>query len=355
MTSREDKEREDPAALVDALRIQAELAPQASYALMRRAANMIETLARSSSPPSEKRCLKCGTSWSAEGPDECPTCGPLYTKATTEALCQMAAAAYRTKPMLDKFVDRFLAWPLPQGVSSDPCATDSKYPYPRCGTNLLTADEARQMLEHVLNVQSALPEYAPSTINAPVAQTGERGQQGIGREVAPPVLPRVAEVAGAIPAGDSYPVSGPIQHSATTDLMQHSTLVSASTATPRTDAVVQSVWKHLDEHKWGPVCDLARQLERELAEAHGIAESANACLTHQASVLSAKDRELDAARSSSPPSRNDALEEAARVCDAHAETCERDNLIGAAQVADQLAKDIRALKSQGSASTRSHE
>lgn len=50
----------------------------------------------------------------------------------------------------DDMVDRFLAWPLPETVCADLCASDPKYSHPRSGTNLLTAVEARQMLEHVL-------------------------------------------------------------------------------------------------------------------------------------------------------------------------------------------------------------
>lgn len=46
-------------------------------------------------------------------------------------------------------VNRFLTWPLPESVCSDPCATMQGYPQ-RTGTNLLTADEALAMLEHVL-------------------------------------------------------------------------------------------------------------------------------------------------------------------------------------------------------------
>jgi hypothetical protein len=50
---------------------------------------------------------------------------------------------------IDSLVDKFLSWPLPESVCSDLCVTeyDTKG---RIGTNLLTADEARQMLEHVL-------------------------------------------------------------------------------------------------------------------------------------------------------------------------------------------------------------
>jgi hypothetical protein len=54
----------------------------------------------------------------------------------------------------DAMVDRFLSWPLPADVRADMCATDPTYPHQRHGTNLLTATQARQMLEHVLNVQA---------------------------------------------------------------------------------------------------------------------------------------------------------------------------------------------------------
>jgi hypothetical protein len=50
---------------------------------------------------------------------------------------------------LDALVSRFLAWPLPADVCADGCATVPNYPH-RSGTSLLTAAQARQMLEHVL-------------------------------------------------------------------------------------------------------------------------------------------------------------------------------------------------------------
>lgn len=48
-------------------------------------------------------------------------------------------------------VDRFLMWPLPKSVCSDTCVSDKDYKFPRSGTNLLTADEARQMIEHLID------------------------------------------------------------------------------------------------------------------------------------------------------------------------------------------------------------
>jgi hypothetical protein len=50
---------------------------------------------------------------------------------------------------VDALVNRFLAWPLPASVCADPCASMRDYPN-RTGTNLLTADEAGQMIQHVL-------------------------------------------------------------------------------------------------------------------------------------------------------------------------------------------------------------
>lgn len=51
--------------------------------------------------------------------------------------------------VLQKLVDKFLAWPLPDSVCSDLCATKQGYPH-RSGTTLLAAHEAKQMFEHVL-------------------------------------------------------------------------------------------------------------------------------------------------------------------------------------------------------------
>lgn len=47
-------------------------------------------------------------------------------------------------------VDLFLAWPLPKSVCSDRCVIDPNYKFSRSGTNLLTATEARQMIEYLL-------------------------------------------------------------------------------------------------------------------------------------------------------------------------------------------------------------
>ena len=52
-------------------------------------------------------------------------------------------------PDLAAMVSRFLAWKLPSSVRPDPCVMDPDYPH-RYGTNLLTADQAKAMLEHVM-------------------------------------------------------------------------------------------------------------------------------------------------------------------------------------------------------------
>lgn len=50
--------------------------------------------------------------------------------------------------MIDRLVNEFLKWPLPESVCADPCAT--RQGSGRSGTNLLTAIEARQMFESLL-------------------------------------------------------------------------------------------------------------------------------------------------------------------------------------------------------------
>lgn len=70
-------------------------------------------------------------------------------------------------PDIDALVNRFLSWPLPESVCSDPCSTERGYPH-RSGTNLLTADEARKMVEYIL---------APSVPEAPKSDTGSEFSQ----------------------------------------------------------------------------------------------------------------------------------------------------------------------------------
>jgi hypothetical protein len=59
------------------------------------------------------------------------------------------AASVGSKEFVRRLVDRFLNWPLPESVCCDQCACTHGHTH-RVGTNLLTADEAEQMLTHIL-------------------------------------------------------------------------------------------------------------------------------------------------------------------------------------------------------------
>lgn len=50
--------------------------------------------------------------------------------------------------VIGEMVNRFLSWPLPDDVCVDAVACQQGAPH-RAGTNLLTAAQARQMIEHV--------------------------------------------------------------------------------------------------------------------------------------------------------------------------------------------------------------
>jgi hypothetical protein len=78
--------------------------------------------------------------------------GALYlSDADIEAEC----ARIRRHIAMSRMVDRFLSWPLPESVCSDPCVMQGGM-RGRVGTNLLTADEARQMLEYVLGIDEVI-------------------------------------------------------------------------------------------------------------------------------------------------------------------------------------------------------
>ena len=64
------------------------------------------------------------------------------------------------KVVTDEMVNRFLTWPLPDSVCVDMCATEPGCPH-RIGTNLLTAIEAKQMLEYVLDETDAKEDACP--------------------------------------------------------------------------------------------------------------------------------------------------------------------------------------------------
>ena len=56
-------------------------------------------------------------------------------------------------------IDRFLSWPLPESLCSDPCASMPGYPH-RTGTNLMTAEQAEAMIEYVIAAPAPVAEPA---------------------------------------------------------------------------------------------------------------------------------------------------------------------------------------------------
>jgi hypothetical protein len=84
-------------------------------------------------------------------------------------------------------VNRFLTWSLPQTVNSDRCVTDNTYQFPRMGTNLLSADEAHQMVKHLLDGFTVNP-IGERVIEAEaifkLTQTGELPSEDVSARVA---------------------------------------------------------------------------------------------------------------------------------------------------------------------------
>jgi hypothetical protein len=85
-----------------------------------------------------------------------------HSTTAQRAMTEERSDSPHTEAMMevtDEMINRFLSWPLPDSVCSDLCVTQRDYGkaqgWPkRVGTNLLTADEARQMLEYVLSLSA---------------------------------------------------------------------------------------------------------------------------------------------------------------------------------------------------------
>lgn len=71
----------------------------------------------------------------------------LYSRMADAMLAEREKKT--TTVSVDFLVNRFLSWPLPDSVCSDTCVCEKGYQN-RTGTNLLTADEARQMFDYLL-------------------------------------------------------------------------------------------------------------------------------------------------------------------------------------------------------------
>ena len=122
---------------------------------------------------------------------------------------------------LDEMVNLFLTWPLPESVCSDLVATRRGYPN-RTGTTLLTAREAKLMLEHVL---TEYRKHETKSLSALVERVGQFDA----------AIRRIAEHVGACCGGvDTGPNGG---HTAEAIIeaidrkLATSTRVSATTST----------------------------------------------------------------------------------------------------------------------------
>src|SRR3990167_8214466 len=103
-------------------------------------------------------CIVCGIPWPCEYAGK-----PLAAQQPENS----------REAVLEELVNRFLAWPLPESVCSDLCATQRGYPH-RSGTTLLTADEARKMLEYVLKNNAGGQELPAVTSASRQESTTER-------------------------------------------------------------------------------------------------------------------------------------------------------------------------------------
>lgn len=124
-----------------------------------------------------------------------PTCKhPTYVPSELAREMEAELASLRSVPQeaapaernIDVLVDRFLSWPLPESVCADGCATQRGYPH-RTGTTLLTADEARQMLEYLLPSRPSTGWYRrliakagdEPTVIGPVAQEAAPSDEAV--------------------------------------------------------------------------------------------------------------------------------------------------------------------------------
>jgi hypothetical protein len=72
-------------------------------------------------------------------------------------------------PNTEEMVNRFLSWKLPESVMADQCACERTGSL-RYGTNLLSADEAREMIYHLHRVSESQREAAGTADEKPDGQ-----------------------------------------------------------------------------------------------------------------------------------------------------------------------------------------
>lgn len=82
----------------------------------------------------------------------------LCNVGNMEGACCGTAQCEQYKPIdVDKMVDRFLGWELPKNFSPDAGISFKASNNPTCwpvGTNLFTAEQAKEMIRHMLGFYS---------------------------------------------------------------------------------------------------------------------------------------------------------------------------------------------------------
>jgi hypothetical protein len=97
---------------------------------------------------------------------------PLYTRpVTTGRIVMNTNDKVNEQPpshITEENVDRFLSWRLPDDFAPDAGISFEPNPMPHCwpvGTNLLTATQAKAMLEHVFGIKQALAPAEPAGVS----------------------------------------------------------------------------------------------------------------------------------------------------------------------------------------------
>lgn len=138
--------------------------------------------------------------------------GVFKTNEAARAACQKWKAAYSAAPPVNRMVDRFLGWKLPEdfgpdaGISFDR-SYSAKWGMP-VGTNLLTADQAKAMFEYCLAYLSpadAAPVDAKPVIKQEMAEISAQTRAELQRIFDTPSNPVEAAFKEATLANGSQP------------------------------------------------------------------------------------------------------------------------------------------------------
>ena len=116
-------------------------------------------------------CGRCGTM--IEWPKACPKCAALKPSHNHS---QFANSEWNTGQAIDQaiadMINAFMAWPLPESVCADPCAT--RPGKGRVGTSLLTVSEAMALMQEVVRprMEKLLREQALDQLTAETERLG---------------------------------------------------------------------------------------------------------------------------------------------------------------------------------------